>query len=107
MIRQPPRSTQSRSSAASDVYKRQTLHSGNSNIFRPIRKNVIQKMETNAQSEPSSSELEKLQKFKEMISEKTVPKIVGSIKQSFNLLFVCFLLFGACLLYTSPSPRDS
>src|SRR5450756_558923 len=28
MIRRPPRSTQSRSSAASDVYKRQLLHKG-------------------------------------------------------------------------------
>src|SRR5680860_1131023 len=28
MIRRPPRSTQSRSSAASDVYKRQVLHAG-------------------------------------------------------------------------------
>ena len=27
MIRRPPRSTQGRSSAASDVYKRQTMHS--------------------------------------------------------------------------------
>ena len=30
MIRQPPRSTQSRSSAASDVYKRQGLYQGHS-----------------------------------------------------------------------------
>ena len=30
MIRRPPRSTQSRSSAASDVYKRQRLHRGES-----------------------------------------------------------------------------
>eukprot|EP01015_Nassula_variabilis_P017222 TRINITY_DN2697_c0_g1_i10.p2 TRINITY_DN2697_c0_g1~~TRINITY_DN2697_c0_g1_i10.p2 ORF type:complete len:147 (-),score=43.27 TRINITY_DN2697_c0_g1_i10:135-575(-) len=33
MIRRPPRSTQSRSSAASDVYKRQTLDSENYNIL--------------------------------------------------------------------------
>eukprot|EP00657_Telonema_sp_P-1_P009495 TRINITY_DN3730_c0_g3_i3.p1 TRINITY_DN3730_c0_g3~~TRINITY_DN3730_c0_g3_i3.p1 ORF type:complete len:100 (+),score=48.69 TRINITY_DN3730_c0_g3_i3:116-415(+) len=33
MIRRPPRSTQSRSSAASDVYKRQDRHSGD-NIMK-------------------------------------------------------------------------
>src|SRR5450756_329906 len=32
MIRRPPRSTQSRSSAASDVYKRQHLHTGRARV---------------------------------------------------------------------------
>src|SRR5450756_1946183 len=35
MIRRPPRSTQSRSSAASDVYKRQAYSSGHSYFFAP------------------------------------------------------------------------
>src|SRR5450756_1637465 len=39
MIRRPPRSTQSRSSAASDVYKRQSLHP--STIICPITTNVV------------------------------------------------------------------
>eukprot|EP01015_Nassula_variabilis_P031300 TRINITY_DN703_c0_g1_i2.p2 TRINITY_DN703_c0_g1~~TRINITY_DN703_c0_g1_i2.p2 ORF type:complete len:112 (-),score=27.62 TRINITY_DN703_c0_g1_i2:110-445(-) len=33
MIRRPPRSTQSRSSAASDVYKRQLLHRGTEKLM--------------------------------------------------------------------------
>src|SRR5680860_779171 len=48
MIRRPPRSTQSRSSAASDVYKRQGIARGSSDIgcwpmkikFLPIRKQM-------------------------------------------------------------------
>ena len=34
MIRRPPRSTQSRSSAASDVYKRQARHPGLQRVMR-------------------------------------------------------------------------
>src|SRR5450756_35355 len=39
MIRRPPRSTQSRSSAASDVYKRQALNTGNSGSMTTIHAN--------------------------------------------------------------------
>src|SRR5450756_454608 len=37
MIRRPPRSTQSRSSAASDVYKRQEYDSDRAGGFEPLR----------------------------------------------------------------------
>ena len=40
MIRRPPRSTQSRSSAASDVYKRQDLQFSEKRITRDIRKTI-------------------------------------------------------------------
>src|SRR5450756_3130454 len=36
MIRRPPRSTQSRSSAASDVYKRQVQREGDTETVRPV-----------------------------------------------------------------------
>src|SRR5450756_1139673 len=48
MIRRPPRSTQSRSSAASDVYKRQTLdHGANITCGRAIALNGAVTMDTN------------------------------------------------------------
>ena len=42
MIRLPPRSTLSSSSAASDVYKRQTLGKNNVSIAQVIQKNKIE-----------------------------------------------------------------
>ena len=69
MIRRPPRSTQSRSSAASDVYKRQILD-------RALLEKIY---------ELDADEIEKyLVEYEEKISK-------GEY----------------CLLYTSPSPRDS
>src|SRR5659263_753740 len=47
MIRRPPRSTQSRSSAASDVYKRQVTHSGKG---RPNRSGFAPRVSSGAVS---------------------------------------------------------
>src|SRR5450756_2975642 len=49
MIRRPPRSTQSRSSAASDVYKRQTYGTNNEFGFDYLRDNMVQSLEHRAQ----------------------------------------------------------
>ena len=69
MIRRPPRSTQSRSSAASDVYKRQAY-------------NAVA-LGANAQA----------------THEKSVALGSDSITAD--------AVATSCLLYTSPSPRDS
>ena len=69
MIRRPPRSTQSRSSAASDVYKRQDLTNSAGEFIKFVKVDI------------------------------NVPQrqcIVGTDVQAYD-----------CLLYTSPSPRDS
>ena len=68
MIRRPPRSTQSRSSAASDVYKRQILHADEL---------------TYSVTAPEDNKI-----------------LSGSVIESYQRLS------KACLLYTSPSPRD-
>ena len=85
MIRRQPRSTQSRSSAASDVYKRQvaTLIDLNNTAAIPLYFDVF-------------------------TGSKIVPNLTAA---------ACFrtddlsnigtnYVTGACLLYTSPSPRD-
>ena len=69
MIRRPPRSTQSRSSAASDVYKRQVVDS--------VR--ALEAFTSPARAEPHKRQAEQTDA----------------------------LLAKNCLLYTSPSPRDS
>ena len=69
MIRRPPRSTLDRSSAASDVYKRQVVR---------FKKDLKRKNEF----------IEVLEKYR-------------------NYKFGSFTVNKICLLYTSPSPRDS
>ena len=81
MIRRPPRSTQSRSSAASDVYKRQGL------IVPPIR------IRDNMELPPQDYSI-----------------LIKGVEVGHGSLQVGKLMAmdpGTCLLYTSPSPRDS
>ena len=81
MIRRPPRSTQSRSSAASDVYKRQLQLRG---FQQRIVENVdLRQFGVVHQAEVGRGALDR--RIKEILR----PDIVD-----------------ACLLYTSPSPRD-
>ena len=68
MIRRPPRSTLDRSSAASDVYKRQSLCSA----FRHYEISIM---------------------FVAQVAQDMPTRIRA-------------LAYYACLLYTSPSPRD-
>ena len=77
MIRRPPRSTLDRSSAASDVYKRQVFDSS-----FDLRQDVI--------SVPNFKTKEKMDFVFNM--------------QVYQL--GCDTMPNVCLLYTSPSPRD-
>mgnify|MGYP003380605482 CR=1 FL=1 len=75
MIRRPPRSTLDRSSAASDVYKRQSLPYAKTAQLSPYKAKVLEDL-------------------KEAVNEMALIK-AGKLKGR-----------NACLLYTSPSPRD-
>src|SRR5665647_1540393 len=110
MIRRPPRSTPLYSSAASDVYKRQP--------FTMQRRNFIQKSAAVAalsgigtavsamtdfqDVKPSNSAFFKLRyapsfgTFNELAGKDPIDQIKFCHDQGFR----------ACLLYTSPSPRD-
>ena len=81
MIRRPPRSTLDRSSAASDVYKRQ--------VQRLIR--VSDEIVVSVEKAPSKEKQEA-----NMILSKKADKPTG----------YCIRTGVGCLLYTSPSPRD-
>eukprot|EP00657_Telonema_sp_P-1_P012909 TRINITY_DN97_c0_g1_i2.p1 TRINITY_DN97_c0_g1~~TRINITY_DN97_c0_g1_i2.p1 ORF type:complete len:108 (-),score=46.08 TRINITY_DN97_c0_g1_i2:126-449(-) len=78
MIRRPPRSTQSRSSAASDVYKRQVK----THHFLASRKHLLR-----------AKHHTRCQNFQNVPYTRTWKH---AIPHNFHI----------CLLYTSPSPRD-
>ena len=82
MIRRPPRSTQGRSSAASDVYKRQVDSRG-----------VPFRLDKCVRTDSSS---EKLAGLPPVFRQDGILTAGNSSKIS-----------DGCLLYTSPSPRDS
>eukprot|EP01015_Nassula_variabilis_P019332 TRINITY_DN3260_c0_g1_i12.p2 TRINITY_DN3260_c0_g1~~TRINITY_DN3260_c0_g1_i12.p2 ORF type:complete len:107 (-),score=40.58 TRINITY_DN3260_c0_g1_i12:53-373(-) len=82
MIRRPPRSTQSRSSAASDVYKRQT-------IYNPIKQPL-----STFDGVIALNSFQRAVKWVNYFSSVSENKISCTQCQT-------------CLLYTSPSPRDS
>ena len=82
MIRRPPRSTLDRSSAASDVYKRQEY-------ICKILKNYFMKVKT-----VSYAVLGQLA-FRPWAAY----ELIKEMKRNFHYFF-------PCLLYTSPSPRD-
>ena len=79
MIRRPPRSTQSRSSAASDVYKRQSLEREEDEYKSTENKTYYQYHPVLNGAQMDAQEYE---------------SFLSSIQNT------------ACLLYTSPSPRD-
>ena len=78
MIRRPPRSTQSRSSAASDVYKRQALDHLGRGLGDDLEMDLLQGLRP----------LE----LRPVAAGRRWPELAGRPK--------------LCLLYTSPSPRD-
>src|SRR5680860_1901913 len=101
MIRRPPRSTQSRSSAASDVYKRQPI----------LLSLCLQHPQWNCEIEAMRAAhlknyviaptLLKLAEYDErMNSESANILMMGIAAQESDLWY------NLCLLYTSPSPRD-
>eukprot|EP00658_Telonema_sp_P-2_P067200 TRINITY_DN56133_c0_g1_i1.p1 TRINITY_DN56133_c0_g1~~TRINITY_DN56133_c0_g1_i1.p1 ORF type:complete len:100 (-),score=24.51 TRINITY_DN56133_c0_g1_i1:141-440(-) len=99
MIRRPPRSTLSSSSAASDVYKRQPLHcaaqSGDVDMARALLDAGAEIDKTN---EAGVTPL--------YVAEVNGHDDVRTLLQSRGARLPCWLSW-CCLLYTSPSPRDS
>ena len=86
MIRRPPRSTLDRSSAASDVYKRQVLASYNAGEGK-----VKQWVKNFAQADMLT--------FIERIPYQETRTYVKLVLRNYSY-------YKSCLLYTSPSPRD-
>eukprot|EP00657_Telonema_sp_P-1_P004177 TRINITY_DN19658_c0_g1_i1.p2 TRINITY_DN19658_c0_g1~~TRINITY_DN19658_c0_g1_i1.p2 ORF type:complete len:112 (-),score=53.39 TRINITY_DN19658_c0_g1_i1:109-444(-) len=101
MIRRPPRSTQSRSSAASDVYKRQVLYTANwlyaDHQARKAREAWAREYEEKVKRmtvEPRLDwTLEQIGEFDG--TDPDTPILIAVRGKVYN-----------CLLYTSPSPRD-
>ena len=96
MIRRPPRSTLDRSSAASDVYKRQILLKlVTKGISREDAYRIVQDSAMRVWSD------EKLNLKDELTNSEELRKYI-----SVEELNEIFENQNICLLYTSPSPRD-
>eukprot|EP00827_Trimyema_finlayi_P004952 TRINITY_DN5080_c0_g1_i1.p2 TRINITY_DN5080_c0_g1~~TRINITY_DN5080_c0_g1_i1.p2 ORF type:complete len:102 (+),score=63.17 TRINITY_DN5080_c0_g1_i1:12-317(+) len=91
MIRRPPRSTQSRSSAASDVYKRQVLL-----VLLSFNLTTSILWQGCHRGEPQDKSY-----FEHKIQPYESPSQIQFSKNDRSLMQSRF-----CLLYTSPSPRD-
>eukprot|EP00657_Telonema_sp_P-1_P004345 TRINITY_DN20040_c0_g1_i1.p1 TRINITY_DN20040_c0_g1~~TRINITY_DN20040_c0_g1_i1.p1 ORF type:complete len:110 (-),score=72.58 TRINITY_DN20040_c0_g1_i1:137-466(-) len=99
MIRRPPRSTQSRSSAASDVYKRQMykkarMYDEMIRLVSTFRKDLL--LETHLHL---AQQLEGEGNYKQAEQHFAEAK---DWKAAVNM----YRVNNICLLYTSPSPRD-
>eukprot|EP00658_Telonema_sp_P-2_P064952 TRINITY_DN54310_c0_g1_i1.p1 TRINITY_DN54310_c0_g1~~TRINITY_DN54310_c0_g1_i1.p1 ORF type:complete len:104 (+),score=17.23 TRINITY_DN54310_c0_g1_i1:129-440(+) len=103
MIRRPPRSTLSSSSAASDVYKRQ--------YQRRVRERRIDSINLQCRSVRATGRYDSLRSggfpsfrmgstWLHFHSGGTKPSLILEVKHP-------VLCVDTCLLYTSPSPRDS
>eukprot|EP00657_Telonema_sp_P-1_P005864 TRINITY_DN23643_c0_g1_i1.p1 TRINITY_DN23643_c0_g1~~TRINITY_DN23643_c0_g1_i1.p1 ORF type:complete len:111 (-),score=65.36 TRINITY_DN23643_c0_g1_i1:77-409(-) len=100
MIRRPPRSTQSRSSAASDVYKRQERALSAErwvHRFREFKHLFIAEVEATGDLSLRSSNLNFVQTLDQMLD--TEENELAAARQQLEE-------GKGCLLYTSPSPRD-
>eukprot|EP01015_Nassula_variabilis_P030160 TRINITY_DN6593_c0_g1_i2.p1 TRINITY_DN6593_c0_g1~~TRINITY_DN6593_c0_g1_i2.p1 ORF type:complete len:107 (-),score=45.64 TRINITY_DN6593_c0_g1_i2:38-358(-) len=106
MIRRPPRSTQSRSSAASDVYKRQVqrgyreIPSSNSQISSQYTNQA----QPRGQQEKTSEQNEIFSVAKESSQFQDGQQVPRGNNQVSSFTSSQAI---TCLLYTSPSPRDS
>eukprot|EP00658_Telonema_sp_P-2_P006493 TRINITY_DN12459_c0_g1_i2.p1 TRINITY_DN12459_c0_g1~~TRINITY_DN12459_c0_g1_i2.p1 ORF type:complete len:101 (-),score=21.98 TRINITY_DN12459_c0_g1_i2:89-391(-) len=100
MIRRPPRSTLSSSSAASDVYKRQS--SNNVGTCTP-NGFVIKALESaEVVIEYSPEAISNTNDWNAVLVFAT--RLANT---AFNDKFIVDEFYRRCLLYTSPSPRDS
>src|SRR5674536_330809 len=116
MIRRPPRSTRSSSSAASDVYKRQVpvgtvrynrLQTYDAFVARwpdlrdwfaaPLPMRAVDRQDARRGQNPHGAHV--LMPYLVYLS------LVQGVPLDYELLLV--RTFRTCLLYTSPSPRDS
>ena len=93
MIRRPPRSTLDRSSAASDVYKRQFIYRDN---IRKVTPEDVQRVALTYFKPDNRTIGMFLPEAKPNRAEiPNAPDIAAMVKS-----------YKGCLLYTSPSPRD-
>eukprot|EP00831_Metopus_contortus_P073179 TRINITY_DN6673_c0_g1_i2.p3 TRINITY_DN6673_c0_g1~~TRINITY_DN6673_c0_g1_i2.p3 ORF type:complete len:129 (+),score=42.34 TRINITY_DN6673_c0_g1_i2:104-490(+) len=118
MIRRPPRSTQGVSSAASDVYKRQVSTQSTWDkfyIYNADQKNVDKFLNTllapkfakKVQGEVPNIPVVHIEDVSKDLVDKRIIQI--KYKEQNNMKEVryeCRNIHKACLLYTSPSPRD-
>eukprot|EP00658_Telonema_sp_P-2_P057957 TRINITY_DN46379_c0_g1_i1.p1 TRINITY_DN46379_c0_g1~~TRINITY_DN46379_c0_g1_i1.p1 ORF type:complete len:119 (+),score=23.07 TRINITY_DN46379_c0_g1_i1:83-439(+) len=118
MRRRPPRSTLSSSSAASDVYKRQRLESIASSLLQLLSHPdtkvrqlsfstmvFLQRRCRTSQSEPPSPADRQL--LGHCMLAHVQEGLQAGVTDPHLQLQVCQFLSTYCLLYTSPSPRDS
>src|SRR5678815_6050128 len=102
MIRRPPRSTLDRSSAASDVYKRQGRGCVDQ-IF--TLKQVIEKMRE--KKNKLYLGFMDLQQEYDRVNREALWQVLVIYGVGGSLLNGIKSMYEDCLLYTSPSPRDS
>eukprot|EP00657_Telonema_sp_P-1_P005532 TRINITY_DN22962_c0_g1_i1.p2 TRINITY_DN22962_c0_g1~~TRINITY_DN22962_c0_g1_i1.p2 ORF type:complete len:119 (+),score=32.23 TRINITY_DN22962_c0_g1_i1:9-365(+) len=108
MIRRPPQSTQSRSSAASDVYKRQ----GSTSPLEPatpLHAHTAATPPPTKTKSPTSTSLQshKTVTLKQQLQQPNSRSSRGSVvSAAADDRSGEFTNNGDCLLYTSPSPRD-
>ena len=106
MIRRPPRSTQSRSSAASDVYKRQLKYSAMLNqigvqyMRRLLLIAVLLMLFSSAAVNAHQIFVRPISGFANLGDTAILPVAAGHNTSAAEMP-------EGCLLYTSPSPRDS
>src|SRR5450756_416467 len=112
MIRRPPRSTQSRSSAASDVYKRQLYHKDVEYVVQGGEVLIVDEftgriLDGRRYSEGLHQAIEAKEKVPIREENQTLATI--TLQNYFRMYDVLAGMTGTaktCLLYTSPSPRD-
>src|SRR5659263_727594 len=98
MVRRPPRSTQSRSSAASDVYKRQVMETAITGVPDELRGHIVKATVVLAKGYQPSEELKK--ELQDHVKNVTAPYKYPRIIEFVNELP------KTCLLYTSDAADD-
>ena len=102
MIRRPPRSTLDRSSAASDVYKRQVVEVAVSCVLLVVSGLMVRSIVQNSRlSYPFATEDVFFGALN--LDDQSFPTVADVGRRN---VMVEERLSQVCLLYTSPSPRD-
>ena len=101
MIRRPPRSTLDRSSAASDVYKRQEYGGGQMWIIDFGKFEWIQNKSKSLQFKLLGNRIHGIFQMIEIEKDQWLIEMKSDFKPS-----IFDQQYKPCLLYTSPSPRD-
>ena len=110
MIRRPPRSTLDRSSAASDVYKRQQLTGAVESNQPVVVSLVLTPRVTGTRLTAELTDSPTLQLAKQTLVFASAKTMAGTeLRRSFSITpgsITPGTTPANCLLYTSPSPRD-